>query len=136
MIDVSCSFVASQEQTEKILIWIREQLRPLRLDKKTAYHVELCIEEVIVNIISYAYQESAGSVDITIKAVDNQLKFIVKDMGIAFNPISEFGSHDNTSSLEKRPVGGLGIYFLHELMDSVEYIRERGSNILIFEKKI
>ncbi len=135
-IDVSCSFLATKENSCQILKWVNSQITPLNLDSKINYHIQLCIEEVVVNIINYAYKKIQGEIELSLKFLKNSLLVTVKDHGIPFNPVENFTYPDKASGLEERPIGGLGVYFLNKLMDSVEYIRRNDSNILMFKKKI
>lgn len=134
MIDISRSFLAKEQYIKEILQWVNSQISTLNLSQKISYHLELCLEEVAVNIIHYSYEKKQGYICIDLKSYQDKLVITVKDQGVAFNPISKLGSADTTSSLEDRAVGGLGIYFLHELMDSIEYSRKGDTNILVFSK--
>lgn len=136
MIDASQSFSASQEHAEKILNWIRDIIKPLQLKKTISYHIVLCVEEAVINIINYAYNKKSGTVHISLKGTEKKVIIIIKDQGIPFNPISGFSRMDITSTLENRPIGGLGLYFIKELMNSSEYQRIDNSNVLTLVKKI
>ena len=58
---------------------------------------------------------------------------VVSDDGIAFDPL-EVPPPDLESSLEDRPVGGLGVHFMLTLMDEVTYRREGDRNVLTMRK--
>ena len=102
----------------------------------TAMQMNLAIEEAVVNVMSYAYPpETLG--DIKIKAMYNRrfIKFIIIDSGRPFDP-TEAVKADTTLSAEDRPIGGLGIFLVRELMDSINYERVDGDNILTLRKDI
>jgi sigma-B regulation protein RsbU (phosphoserine phosphatase) len=63
-----------------------------------------------------------------------QLKFIITDTGISFDP-TIVSTADTTLSAKERPVGGLGILLVRELMDSINYERTDGKNVLILKKR-
>jgi anti-sigma regulatory factor (Ser/Thr protein kinase) len=63
------------------------------------------------------------------------LKFVITDTGVPFNP-TEVVAADTTLSAEERPIGGLGILLVRELMDSINYERTDGKNILTLTKTI
>lgn len=92
--------------------------------------IELCTEEAIVNIINYAYSGEDGHVEITCRD-EGERGFVIEimDWGKPFDiksiPIPEI----NTDVLERK-IGGLGIFFINELMDEVKYRREEDKNIL------
>ncbi len=68
-------------------------------------------------------------------AAQRHLLFIITDSGISFDP-TEAATADTTLSVEERPVGGLGIFLVRELMDSINYERTGGKNILTLKKTI
>ena len=108
----------------------------LGMDASTTRNMRLAVEEAVVNVMDYAYP--SGTVgDITLKAMSNSkyLKLSITDSGMAFDP-TEAAMADTTLSAEDRPVGGLGILLVRELMDSLNYERIGGKNILTMKKKL
>lgn len=92
--------------------------------------IELSLEEALVNIIKYAYQEGKGDVEIScILSGDDRFMVEICDNGIPFDVVSA-GDPDVTSGIEERKIGGLGIFFIKRLMDDVTYSREDDKNIL------
>lgn len=98
--------------------------------------IELASEEALVNIIHYAYEQQAdGNVEIVCSSpCEGTITVVFKDHGIAFNPLESVGEVDPSLPLEKRPIGGLGVYLMRQLMDRVEYQREKGANVLRLTK--
>jgi serine/threonine-protein kinase RsbW len=94
--------------------------------------IELALEEVLVNIFKYAYKESGldGDIEITCKLAD-ALSFVIEiaDSGMPFDIFSA-SEPDVTADIDKRQIGGLGVYFVKRLMDDIKYKREAGKNIL------
>ena len=66
---------------------------------------------------------------------NKSLKLTITDSGVAFDP-TEAARADTTLSAEDRPIGGLGILLVRELMDSINYERVNGKNILTMKKKL
>ena len=64
---------------------------------------------------------------------DQYVKFILSDEGKAFDP-TQRGNADTTLSVEERPIGGLGILLVQTLMDSINYERIDGKNVLTLKK--
>ncbi|QCT72520.1 ATP-binding protein [Eubacterium maltosivorans] len=91
--------------------------------------LELIAEEVFVNIASYAYKESQGSVRIECSAEAGLFVVRFKDCGEPYNPLLR-PAPDITSPAEERPVGGLGIYLVKENADQIDYAYIDGENIL------
>ena len=108
----------------------------LHLDAKPAHDLRLALEEIVVNVMNYAYPGgAAGDVRIDARADAHTLTFVVTDGGIPFDP-TEVEMADTTLSVEDRPIGGLGIFLARGLVDSVNYERTGGRNILTLKKKL
>ena len=92
------------------------------------FKLRLCIEEMVNNIVSYAYDGGKGWVEVSTDLTDGSLTITLKDEGVAFNPLAK-DDPDITLSAEDRQIGGLGIYLCKQLMDHLEYERLDGCNI-------
>lgn len=94
------------------------------------YQVELVIEELVVNIVSYGFADSvtAGRVEVVLDSGPDELRIDIVDNGRAFDPFSEAPQPDTESSVEDRPIGGLGVHFVKTMMDEVRYRREGDKN--------
>ena len=108
----------------------------MNLEKSLARQLRLAVEEAVVNVIEYAYPAGTeGSVDITMMSDGHWLKVVIDDSGVAFDPTVEKKA-DTTLSVEERRIGGLGIHLVRELMDSINYERVNGHNILTMKKEV
>ena len=106
------------------------------LDHSLTLSLNLALEEAVTNVIMYAYPEGTdGLVDIEAIISEHSLSFIVSDSGTAFDPTAQPDA-DTSLSAENRQVGGLGIYLVRSIMDSVSYERNGGKNILTMTKNI
>ncbi|MBU3952885.1 MAG: ATP-binding protein [Proteobacteria bacterium] len=105
------------------------------MDPKLVYQVELSLEEVLVNVISYAYPEGTqGNVEVNCSwEVRQGLTLEVVDYGEAFDPLAK-PDPDTSLSLDERSIGGLGIFLTKKMMDKVTYDRCQGKNILTLIK--
>jgi sigma-B regulation protein RsbU (phosphoserine phosphatase) len=108
----------------------------LCLEMSVLMSLNLALEEAVVNVMEYAYPPDVQG-DVTIEAIANetQLKFIISDSGIPFDPTKK-EAVDTTLSAEERPIGGLGIHLVREIMDSVTYEYKDCKNILSLSKNI
>ncbi len=104
-------------------------------DTRLQFDLNLALEEVLANIISYGY-DHAGEHDILVRfsIQTGELTMEIEDDGRAFNPLDQ-PEPDLAMPLEERQAGGLGIFLLRKVMDQVEYRRENGKNILTLKKK-
>lgn len=108
----------------------------LGIEKSLARQLRLAVEEAVVNVIDYAYPIGSEG-DITIKMMSDGhiLRFQIIDAGVPFDPTKKEKA-DTTLSAEDRQIGGLGILLVRELMDSINYEREDGKNILTLIKTL
>ena len=105
------------------------------MDMAVAIQMNLAMEEAVVNVMSYAYPaDTVGDVTIEAATIADQLQFTIIDSGTPFDPTAK-EDVDTTLSAEERPIGGLGIHLVRQLMDSINYERVDGKNVLTLRKK-
>lgn len=106
------------------------------LDMSLTMSLNLAMEEAVVNVMDYAYPNGQkGNVDIEVTADQEWMTFVITDTGIAFDPTTKEDA-DTTLSAEERPIGGLGIFLVRQLMDDINYKREGNKNVLTLRKKL
>ena len=106
-----------------------------QLDQSLSMSLNLALEEVVSNVILYAYPAGTdGQVDIKAVIRGDRFDFIISDSGKPFDPTS-VTTPDLTLDVNDRPVGGLGIYLAKTIMDHISYSWEEGRNILTMTKK-
>ena len=105
------------------------------LDMALTMNLNLALEEAVVNVMSYAYPDSQGDVKVDIMIDDQKVVSILTDSGIPFDPTKK-GDVDTTLPAEERPIGGLGIHLVKQIMDKVSYQYVGNQNILTLEKNI
>lgn len=123
------------ENLNSLLLKIEEQLEDKRISIKSKLQLELIIEELFVNICSYAYKDE-GEIKIQYELLEEPLRINVKfiDNGVEFNPL-ETESPDLTLSAELRDIGGLGLTIVRKNVDKIDYEYENNQNILTIEKR-
>ena len=108
----------------------------MELDPGVSAQLNLALEEAVTNVICYAYPEGTdGTVDIEARQGGNHISFIISDSGKPFDPTAR-ADVDITAGVDERPIGGLGIHLLRQIMDSIAYERKEGKNILTITKSI
>ena len=114
--------------------FIKSVTEKLGIETPLARKLRLAVEEAVVNVISYAYPEGTEG-DVTIKMMSDghTLRFQIIDTGVPFDPTKKEKA-DTTLSIEERQIGGLGIFLVRELMDTINYERVDGKNILTLIK--
>lgn len=107
-----------------------------QLSQRVVYPVNLALDEILTNVISYGYQDSGEhQIQVRISLDAEVLTAEVEDDGRPFNPL-ERADPDLDASAEDRPIGGLGIYLLKTMLDSVEYRNQGGRNLLVMKKRV
>jgi len=116
--------------------FIKSALAKLGIETSLARQLRLAAEEAVVNVIDYAYPIGTdGDITINMMSDGHILRFQIIDAGVPFDPTKKEKT-DTTLSVEERQIGGLGILLVRELMDSINYEREDGKNILTLIKNI
>jgi len=116
--------------------FVDEVCEAVGFDMSTTMSINLALEEAVVNVMNYAYpQGTKGDVNVEAEANDKRLKFVITDSGTPFDPTAK-AEVDTTLSAEERPIGGLGIHLVRQIMDSINYERIDGKNILTLRKKL
>ena len=91
---------------------------------KWILNLNLSLDELITNIVSYGYQDSdEHEIRVTLTEQNGSLVVVLEDDGIAFDPFTAAPAPDLEASVEERRIGGLGVYFVKTLMDEATYQR-------------
>ena len=137
--DVLCDrFVLQNDlrQIRPLNDFVKEFLERFGVEKSLARRLQLAVEEVVTNVVSYAYSPgTTGDISVEAFANERRLKFIISDEGVAFDPTT-VANADTSLAIEDRPIGGLGILLTRGLVDSVNYERLNGRNVLTLRKNI
>lgn len=126
---------AKLENLPSVTEFVIEDLENRNCSMKVTMQMELVIEEIFVNVASYAYKENPGNVTIC-KSFDEEprvlnLSFI--DSGTPYDPL-QHKDPDTTLGAEERQIGGLGIFLVKKNVDEISYKYEDGQNILTIKK--
>jgi len=130
---VTLNIKADTENTAEAMDFVEEEL--LRCNFPADLHPEILIavEEIFVNIASYAYKpEEKGDLRISV-TINKKAIIQFEDSGQPFNPLETTTPELNASIME-REIGGLGIHFVKNMMDEVEYRYDGGKNIFTIIK--
>ena len=119
------------QQLAKLAEWVDALDIPAELNRS----VNLALEETVSNVMLYAYPDKNGSVWVEFVKMPDAIIFTVSDTGVPFDPTQK-PEADITLSVEERPIGGLGIYLMRQLMDEVYYERIDNKNILTLIKHV
>jgi anti-sigma regulatory factor (Ser/Thr protein kinase) len=106
------------------------------LSEDIVFALDLCLEELVTNVIFYGYEDqNQHSIDVSLNLVDGSLILQIIDDGKEFDP-THLPEPNLDIPLEERKIGGLGVHLVRNYVDSMEYKREDGQNILTIKKKV
>ena len=130
----SLNIEAKTENLNAVLDFVTGELKAAGCSGKPLTQIKKAVEEIFVNIARYAYNPAAGDATIRVTA-DSIITIEFEDSGVSYNPL-EKTDPDTSLSKEEREPGGLGIFMVKKIMDSVEYRRDGNKNILIIKKEL
>ena len=123
-------------ELEKLCHNLEQFCNTLGLTKKCIFQINLALEELFTNIVSYGYQDGADHwIKIAFSHENGTVVIRIEDSGVHFDPDS-VESPDTIGDIENCPVGGLGIHLTKKLMDEVLYERCGNKNVLTLKKNI
>jgi serine/threonine-protein kinase RsbW len=106
-----------------------------RLAPEMVADMQVALDEVLTNIIKYAYTENAEhKIHICFRVLDNVLEAVIEDDGVPFDPLA-IRAPEVSAALHERRLGGVGIHFVRNLMDEVVYARVGDRNRLVLRKR-
>ena len=128
-------FDAVIENLYSVLDIVDEELLRITPDPALTADIHICVEEIFVNIASYAYSDAIGQVEMELEVTEDVFRMLFCDSGCPYNPL-ERSAPDITLSATDRSIGGLGIFMVKEMMDIVTYEYKENKNWLYIMKNI
>ena len=128
---------AKNEYLEQVTAFVDERLEAHDCPMTTQMQVELAVEEIFVNIASYAYDTDDGEAEVRCEVLEAPLRAVVQflDGGKPYDPLAR-GEVDISKEGIMSRIGGLGIHLVKKTMDDVQYAYEDGKNILTIQKNL
>ncbi len=124
------------EELERVNQFVEEIGDELGLDMEMQMNLNLVIEEMVVNVISYAYPEGkTAEIELLAESDGKELTFVLSDKGKAFDPTAKETADMDVNPAE-RDLGGMGIFIVKNIMNEVSYQRLEGKNLLTMKKDI
>ena len=129
------SLVNDLQELARIAERIDEFCEDRNLGPQIGYAVNLSVDEILTNTISYGYDdEEPHEIEIVVSMEGDAIVVVIVDDSTAFD-LSQAPDADIESSVEERALGGLGLFLVHQMMDGVEYRRVDGRNVVTLTKK-
>ena len=123
---------AKIENLDNVLDFVNARIEDCSM--KVQNQIGIAVDEIFSNIARYAYDSDVGGAAVRI-AVGDDITIEFEDSGIAYDPLSA-QDPDTALPAEERNIGGLGVYMVKNLMDSMEYRRDGCKNVLRIKKKL
>ena len=123
-------------ELERVNQFIEEIGEELDLDMELLMNLNLVIEEMVSNVIFYAYPAGKEEeIELTAECNGKELTFVLSDKGKEFDPTLKEDADPNINPMD-REIGGMGIYIVKNIMNEVTYQRLEGKNLLTMKKEI
>ena len=132
---VSKTVPAKIDQLDEVIDFVEQQLEACSCSMKAQLQIRLAVEEIFVNITSYAYQPGEGDAEVRCEVLEDPLRLEIQflDSGKPFDPLAKEDADTSEEALLGRE-GGLGILLVKKNMDEVQYTYQDGKNILTLLK--
>ena len=124
------------QELERVNQFVEEICEELNLGMELQLNLNLVMEEMVVNVISYAYPEGkVADIELVAESDGKELTFVLSDQGKEFDPTLREAADMDVNPAE-RDLGGMGIYIVKNIMNEVSYQRLEGKNLLTMKKDI
>jgi serine/threonine-protein kinase RsbW len=127
-------FPRSIQSLPVIFDFANEFLADLNVDKSSTFGLQLAIEEVFTNCVKYNH--STADILLVLEKASNQIIITIEDYDVEGFDMSKPPPVDTEEPLEKRKVGGLGLFLVQKLMDRVDYHYENRTSTITLVKTI
>jgi serine/threonine-protein kinase RsbW len=123
------------DRLEQICDFVAQAATQAGLPAREASRCQLAVDEACTNIIEHGYEgEDRGLIEVACEGGDGELVITIQDWARRFDP-STVPEPNLKASVEDMGIGGLGIYFMRQIMDAVEFSYENGGNRLVLVKR-
>ena len=123
-------------ELERVAVFIEEICEELRLGMELQMNLNLVMEEMVSNVIFYAYPEGTDAeIGLMAEYDGKELTFVLSDRGREFDPTLKEDADIDVNPID-REIGGMGIWIVKNIMNQVTYQRLEGKNLLTMKKEI
>lgn len=120
---------ASRDRLGEVQLYVLERAEALGVPQSLRSKLELVVEEVFINIASYAYPQGGGNVEADCALDGSRFRLRFVDHGIPFDPTGQVPP-DTHEDVEHRTIGGLGVFLIQKMADGIRYERQEEANVL------
>ena len=123
-------------ELERVNQFVEEIGEELNLDMERQMNLNLVMEDIVSNVIFYAYPEGkTADIELVAESDGKELTFVLSDQGKEFDPTLKEDADPNVNPID-REIGGMGIYIVKNIMNEITYQRLEGKNLLTMKKDI
>lgn len=123
-------------ELEKVAQFVEEIGEELGLSMELQMNLNLVMEEMVTNVIFYAYpKDVVAEIELLAKSDGKELTFVLSDQGKEFDPTAKDDADLDVNPAD-RELGGMGIFIVKNIMNKVTYQRLEGKNLLTMTKGI
>ena len=128
---------AAAENLEEVQRFVGEKLEKTRCSPRTRMQLELVVEEIFINIASYAYAPGRGRAAVRVELTGDPAAVAITfiDSGMPYDPLARTDP-DVTLMAEEREIGGLGVFLTKKIVDDAVYEYRNGQNVLTLKKNL
>ena len=129
---------ADVDQIKPVTDFVNLQLEELCCSPRIRIQIDVAIDEIFSNIARYAYTKMLGTATVRVDVEEDPLCVVItfSDHGEPYNPLSNDMPDSIGLPAKMRPIGGLGLFMVNNMMDDISYSYKYGKNILTIRKKI
>ena len=131
----SLTVEANLARLDEVLNFVESISREQNAPEEIMRQLQFSVDEMFSNVAKYAYQGRKGTFTIHADVREKgKIMFVLEDEGIPYNPLEQ-DNPDVNLPLERREIGGLGIFLVKNIVDEMNYCRENHKNKLSLVKK-
>lgn len=121
---------------ERLAVFTGKFAETAGLSRECSHALDLALTEWITNILSYGFQDALkGRISVRLSTTSSEVRAEVEDNGTSFNPL-ERPEVDTAISIDKKPIGGLGIHMIRKYIDTIVYERRNLKNALSMSRHL
>ena len=129
-------FKNEEKELDRVTEFMESVCDEVQLDMHVAMKLQVAIEEMVTNVIYYAYPEgTSADITLTAESEDKELTFVLSDTGKPFDPTAKEDADIELNPMD-REQGGMGILIVKNIMNEVSYQRLGDTNQLTMKKKL
>lgn len=128
------SLIGTFADMPEILVFVEQACAQAGLDPAVYFDLQLAVEEACANVIEHAYAGKGGEIRLRFETQARDAIVTLHDRGRPFEP-DRVGAPNLDLPLAKRPIGGLGLHLMYQLMDEIRFVFSESGNTLVMVKR-